>query len=89
MAKINFDKIPKYSELPIKAGAPAHSNWGVFGDDDEIGCFNFLTPAGIVEAAKLVREGKVFRLDNKVGYASPPIGGRARNAGHRGALRAT
>ena len=77
MAKINFDKIPKYSELPIKAGAPAHSNWGVFGDDDEVGCFNFLTPAGIVEAAKLVREGKVFRLDNKVGYASPPIGGRA------------
>jgi kynurenine formamidase len=77
MAKVDFDKIPKYSELPIKPGAPAHSNWGVFGDDDEIGCFNFLTPAGIVEAAKLVREGKVFRLDNKVGYASPPIGGRA------------
>ena len=76
MAKVDFDKIPKYSELPIKPGAPAHSNWGVFGDDDEIGCFNFLTPAGIVEAAKLVREGKVFRLDNKIGYASPPIGGR-------------
>ncbi len=76
MAKIDFNKIPKYSELPIKAGAPAHSNWGVFGDDDEVGCFNFLTPEGIVEAAKLIREGKVFRLDNQVGYANPPIGGR-------------
>ena len=38
--------------------------------------FQFLTPEGIVEAAKLIREGKVFRLDNVVGYADPPIGGR-------------
>lgn len=41
MAKIDFNKIPKYAQLPIKPGAPAHSNWGVFGDDDEVGCFNF------------------------------------------------
>lgn len=77
MAKLDFNKIPKYSQLPIKPGAPAHSNWGVFGDDDEVGCFNFLTPEGIVEAAKLIREGKAFRLDNRIGYADPPIGGRA------------
>jgi hypothetical protein len=77
VAKIDFDKIPKYSQLPIKPGAPAHSNWGVFGDDDEVGCINFLTPEGIIEAAKLVRDGKAFRLDNRVGYADPPIGGRA------------
>ena len=37
MAKIDFNKIPKYAQLPIKPGAPAHSNWGVFGDDDEVG----------------------------------------------------
>ena len=62
MAKLDFSKIPKYSQLPIKPGAPAHSNWGVFGDDDEIGCFNFLTPEGIIEAAKLIREGKTFQI---------------------------
>ena len=77
MAKLDFSKIPKYSQLPIKPGAPAHSNWGVFGDDDEVGCFNFLTPEGIIEAAKLIRDGKAFRLDNRIGYAEPPIGGRA------------
>jgi len=77
MGKIDFNKIPKFSELPVKPGAPEGSNWGVFGDDDQIGCFNFLTPEGIVEAARLVREGKVFRLDNPVNYASPPLGGRA------------
>jgi kynurenine formamidase len=77
VAKLDFSKIPKYSQLPIKPGAPAHSNWGVFGDDDEVGCFNFLTPEGIIEAAKLIRDGKAFRLDNRIGYAEPPIGGRA------------
>jgi putative cyclase len=73
MAKIDFTKIPKFSQLPVKAGAPADSNWGVFGDDDEVGCVNFLTPEGIVEAAKLVRNGKVFRLDTPINYASPPL----------------
>jgi kynurenine formamidase len=73
MAKIDFNKIPKFSQLPVKPGAPADSNWGVFGDDDEVGCVNFLTPEGIVEAAKLVRDGKVFRLDTPVNYASPPL----------------
>jgi kynurenine formamidase len=73
MAKIDFTKIPKFSQLPVKAGAPADSNWGVFGDDDELGCVNFLTPEGIVEAAKLVRNGKVFRLDTPINYASPPL----------------
>jgi len=77
MAQIDFKKLPKFSELPIKPGAPEGSNWGVFGDDDQVGCFNFLTAQGIVQAARLVREGKVFRLDNPVNYASPPLGGRA------------
>jgi kynurenine formamidase len=73
MPKIDFNKIPKFSQLPVKPGAPADSNWGVFGDDDEVGCVNFLTPEGIVEAAKLVHNGKVFRLDTPVNYASPPL----------------
>jgi hypothetical protein len=54
MAKIDFAKIPKFSELPVKPGAPLQSNWGVFGNDDQIGCLNFLTPQGIVEAARWV-----------------------------------
>jgi len=63
MAKVDFNKIPRFSELPIKKGAPPDSNWGVFGDDDEIGCLNFLTPEGVVQAARLVQKGRVFRLD--------------------------
>jgi kynurenine formamidase len=77
MARSDFDKFPKFSELPVRPGAPPESNWGVFGDDDQVGCLNFLTPKGIVEAARLVKEGKAFRLDNQVNYADPPLGGRA------------
>lgn len=70
-------KIPAFHELPVRKDAPPESAWGVFGDDDALGCLNFLTPAGVVEAASLVRNGKVFRLDAKVGFAKPPLYGRA------------
>ncbi len=73
MADIDFSKLPRFSELPIKAGAPGESSWGVFGDDDEIGCLNFLTAEGIVAAARLVRTGKAFRLDTPINYANPPL----------------
>ncbi|SRR5579885_570589 len=74
---MNLDKIPTFDQLPVKAGAPPESSWGVFGDDDGTGCLNFLTPAGIVEAAKLVQSGKVFRLDARIGFAKPTLFGRA------------
>ena len=37
-------------------------NWGRWGDDDELGTLNFITPAKVVQAASLVRQGKVFAL---------------------------
>lgn len=76
MAKVDFAKLPKFDQLPVKEGAPTESVWGVFGEGDELGCLNFLTPENIVAAAKLVKKGKVFRLDAKVGYAKPPLFGR-------------
>ncbi|HXC50825.1 MAG TPA: cyclase family protein [Candidatus Limnocylindrales bacterium] len=77
MADIDFDKIPRFSELPVRKDAPPESNWGVFGDDDELGCLNFLTARGVVEAAKLVRKGRVFRLDTPINYATPPLFNRS------------
>lgn len=38
------------------------SNWGRWGDDDERGTLNYITPDCIAEAARLARKGKVFRL---------------------------
>ncbi|MGH7813335.1 MAG: cyclase family protein [Candidatus Binataceae bacterium] len=73
MAKIDLNQVPRFSELPVKPGAPKGAAWGVFGDDDDLGCLNFLTEDGVIAAARLVRSGKVFRLDTKLNYADPPL----------------
>lgn len=69
-------EIPTFDELPIRDDAPAESSWGVF-DNEALGCLSFLTPEGVVDAARLVTQGKVFRLDAKIGFAKPPLFGRA------------
>jgi kynurenine formamidase len=70
-------KIPTFDELPIRKDLPPECSWGVFGDNDPFGCLNFLTPEGVVTAAGLVKNGKVFRLDASMGFAKPPLFGRA------------
>ncbi len=77
MKNIDLKTIPAFDELPVRKGAPAESAWGVFGEEDALGCLNFLTPAGVVEAAGLVKTGTVFRLDARIGFARPPLFGRS------------
>lgn len=67
--------IPTFDELPARTDAPPESSWGVF-ENEALGCLNFLSPEGVVEAARLVTSGKVFRLDAKIGFAKPPLFGR-------------
>ena len=69
-------EIPTFDELPIRALFRSESSWGVF-DNEALGCLSFLTPEGVVDAARLVTQGKVFRLDAKIGFAKPPLFGRA------------
>jgi hypothetical protein len=38
------------------------SNWGRWGEDDEIGTLNNVAPEDIVAAARLIRKGRVFAL---------------------------
>jgi len=73
METVDFKKYPKFRELPVKPDAPKESSWGVFGDNDELGCLNFLTAEGVAKAAKLVKKGRVFRLDTRINYARPPL----------------
>jgi kynurenine formamidase len=77
MKPVDLNEIPSFDQLPVVADAPPESSWGVFGENAALGCLNFLTPAGVVEAAKLVHDGKVFRLDAKIGFAKPPLFGRS------------
>jgi kynurenine formamidase len=55
-------RLPSYTELPIRPDLPARSAWGVFGEDDQLGTLNLLTPERVIEAASLVRTGRVFPL---------------------------
>ena len=46
----------------IEAAADTISNWGRWGDDDQIGTLNNVAPEDIVGAAGLIRRGRVFAL---------------------------
>lgn len=62
-----------YRELLDRTDAPAGSSWGLFGDGDEIGTLNFLTPDCVRRAAGLVERGVVFNLDHRLDAFDPPI----------------
>jgi kynurenine formamidase len=44
------------------AEAPEHRNWGRWGDDDQRGAANYITPERVVASAQLIQRGKVFAL---------------------------
>jgi kynurenine formamidase len=75
-------RLPAYDELPVKEGAPPGSAWGLFGDDDQVGLVNLMTPEKAVEAARLVRRGATFALNWEFEQPAPPLY-------RRGALRHT
>lgn len=51
----------------------AVNNWGLWGEDDERGAVNYITPETIVAAAKLIREGKTFSLAIPIDGDGPRI----------------
>jgi len=69
------DQLPRYDDLPVRAGAPDGSSWGVFGDDDQVGMLNLITPECVRRASALVRRGKVFPLNLGLHLPDPPLFG--------------
>ena len=49
-------------------------NWGRWGDDDERGTLNLITPDKLVAAGALIRSGKVFDLGIPFGSGGPQPG---------------
>ncbi len=68
--------LPTFDDLPVTPGAPPHSAWGLWGQDDELGTLNLLTPERVANAARLVRQGKVFALNWELELPHPPLFGR-------------
>ena len=71
------------SDEQIDAMIRRVSNWGRFGEDDELGTLNYITPARRAEAAALVRRGEVFSLAIPFDRFGPqPAGDRRLNPQH-------
>lgn len=54
--------LPALAEGPALHPHEGHNNWGRWGAEDERGAANFITPARIVQAARLVESGRIFSL---------------------------
>ncbi|MBM0237416.1 cyclase family protein [Micromonospora sp. ATA32] len=75
---------PSYDELLAQTEGPPGSAWRTFGDGDQLGTVNFMTPDRVVAGAGLVRRGRVFNLDYPVNAFEPfPSGTRHPATLHR------
>ena len=54
---------PRYRDLPVRDGAPPGSSWGLWGDHDQLGALNLITPERVAAAARLVVRGAAFPLN--------------------------
>jgi kynurenine formamidase len=72
--------VPDYERLPIREGAPAGAAWGVFGDDDQLGTINLLTPDRVRQAAAFIRGGRVFALNLPINIPDPPLFTRGKHS---------
>lgn len=52
----------KVNREAIYAAAKELSNWSRWGDDDQIGTLNNITPEDVTNAGKLIKKGKTFSL---------------------------
>ncbi len=68
--------LPAFDDLPVQPGAPPRSAWGLWGDDDQVGALNLLTPARVAAAARLARTGAVYPLNWELELPHPPLFGR-------------
>jgi kynurenine formamidase len=74
--------LPSYDELP-DAPEGGKSGWHLFGEDDNLGLINLLTPEKVVEASQLVRSGKVFPLNAPIDGFAPTIAQSRGNPRHK------
>ena len=64
--KMNIETV---RELALK-----YRNWGRWGTDDELGTLNHVTPEKVVEAARLVKQGRVLSLSIAFDSNGPQTG---------------
>ncbi len=65
-----------FDELPIDKSGPFGNAWGRFGDKDQLGMLNLLTPEKVRAASKEIKEGVRVSLDWEMDKPAYPFFGR-------------
>jgi len=68
----------RHSRATVDELARRYRTWGRWGDDDELGAANYVTPERIAAATRLVRRGTVFSLALPLDRNGPMRGGGPR-----------
>ena len=57
-----MNRLPDYGDLRPRRGAPAHSAWGLWGDDDRHGCWNKIDTEATCRGVAAARRGLSYSL---------------------------
>jgi kynurenine formamidase len=66
-------RVPSYSDLRARKDAPPGSSWKLFGDADELGSLNFMTPETVRRGIGVVERGRIFNLEYPINGFDPPL----------------
>lgn len=69
--------IPSFDSLPLRKDGPPGNAWGLFGDGDQCGMLNRLTPDTVTAASKEIKTGIRIPTDLPLNFMSIPCFGRA------------
>lgn len=67
---------PQFSSLPLKKEGPRGNAWGLYGEKDELGMLNRLTPETTLEATKEIVHGIRITTDWPLNALKTPCFGR-------------
>ena len=70
-------RIPAFDSLPLRKDGPRGNAWGLFGDRDEMGMLNRLTPENTAAAAREIVEGVRVSTDWDLNSMAVPCFGRS------------
>ena len=51
-----------FDDLPLRRSGPPLNAWGLYGDDDELGRLNLITPETVKKGLEAAKTGKVVNL---------------------------
>ena len=74
----DVEALPSYCDLPRLDDIGSNHSWGVFGEDDDLGALNLLTPERVRDAMVNVRTGERVSLSLTLNEPDPPLFRRER-----------